>query len=258
MIYLTGDVHTKVPNHWEQKIAGLDLDNTIKYLEILKKYKISCTLFLNGILLEKEPEKVKKLLEYDVEIGGHTYNNFGSMSVVKSYIFRKIWNCIYGPSFYQKRDIRKTKGAFRKFGLEMKSWRTHSFGSNEKTFEILKQEKVRYISDLVGEIKPFEKNGIIHLPINIPVDVVTIAYGEYKPENRNPFASCVKGRILPEEWFEIIKQRVSENEKKKIPSILLLHPTTMAAIDNFILFERIAKFLSKYKSKKISEFELKT
>jgi peptidoglycan/xylan/chitin deacetylase (PgdA/CDA1 family) len=255
MIYLTGDVHTLIPKNWEQKKAEPDIESAIKYLEILKKYKISCTLFLNGILLDKQPEKIKKLLDYDVEIGGHTYSNFGSMKPIKSYIYRKLWGCIYGCALYQKRDIRKTRNSFEKLRLKMKSWRTHSFGSNEKTFEILKEEGVRYVSDLVGKTRPFEKNRIIHLPINIPVDVVTIAYGEYKPENRNPFASCVKGRIFPEEWFEIIKTRVKGNEKNKVDSILLIHPTTMAVLDNFVLFEKIAKFLSKYKSRKISEFE---
>jgi hypothetical protein len=114
---------------------------------------------------------------------------------------------------------------------------------------------VRYISDLLGDIKSFESNGIIHVPINLPVDQNTIAYGELKPENREPFASCTKGRIEPEEWFEILKKRVKENEKKKIPSVILIHPATMAYLDDFKLFEEIAKFLSKYKSKKISELK---
>lgn len=257
MIYLTGDVHIKLLDHWEQKRAGLDIDNAKKYLEILKKYKISSTLFLNGKCLDKNSEKVKNLLNYDVEIGGHTYDNFGKMGAIKSYIFRKIWGCIYGYSSFQRKDIKKTKNAFNRLGIKMKSWRTHSFGSNDKTFQILRDENVKYVSDIVGDVKPFEKNGIIHLPINIPVDVVTIDYGEYKPESKNPFASCVKGRIKPEEWFEIMKKRIADNEKKKIPSILLIHPTTMGALDNFVLFEQVAKFLSKYKSKKISEFDIK-
>lgn len=256
MIYLTGDVHSKLQEHWEQKISGNELDSAKKYLEILKKYKIPSTLFINGICLNENPEKIKELLSYDVELGGHTYDNFGKMSSIKSYIFRKIWGCIYGSSSYQKKDIKKTKIAFSKLGIGMKSWRTHSFGSNEKTFKILRNENVRYVSDLIGETNPFEKNGITHLPINIPVDVVSIAYGEYRPENRNPFASCVKGRIEPEEWFEILKKRISENEKKNRPSILLIHPTTMAVMDNFALFEKVAKFLSKYECKKISEFKL--
>lgn len=256
MIYLTGDVHTRVSGHWEQEKAGLDIDNSIKYLEILKKYKIASTLFLNGILLDKQSEKVKKLLEYNVELGGHTYNNFGSMSAVKSYIFRKIWGCIYGPEFYQRKDIKKTKKAFEKLGLKMISWRTHAFGSNENTFKLLNKEGVKYVSDLIGQIKPFEKQGIIHLPINIPVDVVTIAYGEYSPENRNPFASCTKGRISADEWFEIVEKRIIQNEKKRRDSILLIHPNTMAVLDNFETFEKIAKFLSKYKSGKVCEFPL--
>jgi len=256
MIYLTGDVHTKLPGHWEQKIAGNELDNTKKYLEILKKYKISSTLFINGKCLDDEPEKIKEFLKYDVELGGHTYDNFGKMGVIKSYIYRKLWGCVYGSNSYQKKDIRKTKRAFEKLGIKMTSWRTHSFGSNENTYAILKQQGVKYISDIVGEVKPFSKNGIIHLPINIPVDVITIAYGEYKPESRNPFASCVKGRIQPKEWFEIIKKRISYNEKNNIDSILLIHPVTMAVLDNFKLFKEITKFLSKYKSKKIFEFEI--
>ena len=248
MIYLTGDVHTKIKEHWEQKISGNELDAAKKYLEILKKNKISCTLFLNGKCLNEEPEKVKELLNYDIEIGGHTYDNFGNMNPIKGYINRKRFGCVYGPFKYQKKDIEKTKLAFEKFNLEMNSWRTHAFASNDETFELLKENKVKFVSDLVGEVRPFEKEGVVHLPINIPDDVDTISFGLLTPENRNPFASCTKGRIKPEEWFEILKKRVTGNEKKKIPSILLIHPITMATLDDFKLFEEIAKFLSKYKS----------
>ncbi|MDO8517074.1 MAG: polysaccharide deacetylase family protein [Nanoarchaeota archaeon] len=255
MIFITGDVHAKIKDNWEQEAAGSELDNSLKYLEILKKNNLAATLFLNGILLDKETEKVKELLKYNVEIGGHTYNNFDGMNIIKSYIYRKRYGCIYGSESYQKKDIEKTKKAFESIGLKMNSWRTHAFGSNEKTFIILKENGVKYVSDLFDE-KPFLKNEIIHMPINIPVDQNTIAYGNLKPENRNPFASCTKGRIKPQEWFEILKQRVEENEKKKTNSIILIHPETMAALDNFELFKKITKFLSKYKSSKISEFKL--
>ena len=256
MIYLTGDVHTKIPGYWEQKIAGNELDAAKKYLEILKKYKISCTLFLNGKCLEGEPEKVKELLNYDVEIGGHTYDNFGKMNPIKGYINRKRFGCVYGSSKYQKKDIEKTKKSFEKLNLKMNSWRTHAFASNNETFKILKQNNVKYVSDLVGDIKPFEKENIVHFPINIPDDVDTISFGFLTPENRNPFASCTKGRIKPEEWFEIVKKRIVGNEKKKIPSVLLIHPITMDVLDDFKLFEQIAKFLSKYKSEKVSEIKV--
>jgi peptidoglycan/xylan/chitin deacetylase (PgdA/CDA1 family) len=257
MIYLTGDVHTKLPRHWEQKIAGKEIIAAKRYLEILNRYHVASTLFINGKCIEEDPELTKGLLKYNVEIGGHTYNNFGHMGSIKSYLYRKIWGCIYGPKAYQKKDIKKTREAFEKRGIKITSWRTHSYGSNEETYKILAQERIKFISDIVGEVRPFSKGDIIHLPINIPTDVNTIAYGELKPESRNPFASCTKGRIKPEEWFEIIKKRVAQNEKNKIDSILLIHPTTMAVLDNFKLFEEIAKFLSKYKTKKISEFILK-
>ena len=252
MIYLTGDVHIKIDN-WEQKKAGSELDAAKRYLEILKKNKVACTFFINGGCLGDNSEKVKEFLKYDVELGGHTYDNFKSMHIIKSYLYRKFFNCIYGPAYSQKKDIKKTKKAFQRFGLKMKSWRTHAYGSNEKTFKILRQEGVRYVSDLFGE-KVFEKNRIIHMVINIPVDNVTISYGPFRPENRDVFVGCAKSRIKPEEWFEILKKRIIENEKQKKPSILLIHPATMASLDDFKLFEKIAKFLSKYETKKISEF----
>jgi len=256
MIYLTGDVHSRIKGHWEQEKAGSETDAAKKYLEILKTNKISCTLFLNGKCLEEEPEKVKELLKYDIEIGGHTYDNFGKMNSVKGYINRKRFGCVYGSFQYQKKDIKKTRKAFERLNWEMSCWRTHAFASNNETFRILKENNVKYISDLLGDIKPFEKDGIIHVPINIPDDVDTISFGFLTPENRNPFASCTKGRIKPEEWFEIVKKRVVDNEKNKIDSILLIHPITMAVLDDFKLFERIVHFLSKYKSGKISEFKL--
>jgi peptidoglycan/xylan/chitin deacetylase (PgdA/CDA1 family) len=256
MIYLTGDVHTKSMGGWEQEKMGSEVVAAKKYLEILKKYNLSCTLFINGKCFEEEKEKVKELLSYDVEFGGHTYNNFGKLGIIKSYLYRKLFGCVYGSKHFQTKDILKTKKTFEKVGLKMVSWRTHAFGSNEETFKILRQAGVRYVSDLVGDIKPFEKGEIIHLPINLPVDGNTLSYGEFRPENRNPFASCTKGRISAEEWFEILKKRITHNEKNKINSIILIHPITMAALDNFELFEQIAKFFSKYKSSKISNFHL--
>lgn len=255
MIYLTGDVHAKSLNNWEQKTWGPETHAAKKYLEILKKYNISSTLFINGECLDSDSETIKELSSFDVELGGHTYNNFGKLGVIKSFLFRKLFGCVYGPSSFQKRDVIKTKNAFERKGLKMNSWRTHAFGSNENTFQILKEEGVKLVSDLTGDIKPFDK-GITHLPINIPVDQNTISYGRLKPENREPFASCVKGRIKAEEWFEILKKRVQHNEKNKIDSIILIHPSTMAALDNFKLFEEIAKFLSKYKSAKVSNFKI--
>lgn len=259
MIILTGDVHSKSLGGWEQEIIGSEIKASEKYLEILKKNKISCTLFINGISLDnfKEREEIKKLLGYDVELGGHTYNNFGKMNKIKSYLYQKFYGCLYGSFGFQKRDIKKTKRAFQKFGLKMTSWRTHAFGSNKETSIILEKEGVKYISDLLGDTKPFESGRVIHIPINIPVDQNTIAYGKSIPENRNITISNTKGRIKPEEWFEILKKRIKENEKNKRISVLLIHPATMACLDNFILFEKIAKFLSEYKSIKVSEFNLK-
>jgi len=257
MIFITGDVHSKTMGGFEQEKIGSEILASERYLQILKKHKISCTLFINGKCLEDEREDFQRLLKYDVEFGGHTYDNFGSMGIIKSYMFRKIFGCIYGPKFIQRRDIIKTKKAFEKRGLNMNSWRTHAFGSNNKTFELLSKLGVKVVSDLLGEIRPFNKDSIIHTPINIPVDQNTIAYGKLLPENRNPFASCTKGRINAQEWFEILKKRVSKNEKKKIPSVILIHPATMATLDKFKMFEEICEFLSKYKSKKISGLTLR-
>ena len=254
MIYITGDVHTKIKGNWEQKI-GSEISAAKKYLEILQRYNLKSTLFINGICLDKETSKVKELLNFDVELGGHTYNNFGNIGRIGGYLNRKVFGCVYGRAGYQKKDIKKTRRAFERFGLKMDSWRTHAFSSNNKTFHILREEGVKYVSDFTGDILPFKKEGIIHLPINIPVDQNTISYGKLKPENRDPLASCVKSRIRAEEWFEILKKRVSYNEKNKIDSILLIHPETMAVLDNFKIFGEVAKFLSRYKSAKICEWE---
>jgi peptidoglycan/xylan/chitin deacetylase (PgdA/CDA1 family) len=256
MIYLTGDVHSEIKGHWEQNIGGAEIDAALRYLEILKKDDLKCTLFLNGKLLDEEKEKIKRMFEYEVELGGHTFDSFGSFGIIKSYTYRKLFGCVYGPPFYQERDIKKTKKAFEKSGMKMLSWRTHAFGSNDNTFSILKDNGVTHVSDLLGEQKPFKKKGIIHLPINIPVDVNTISYGELKPENRNPFASCTKGRITPNEWLDIVKKRVTQNEKNKTDSVILIHPITMKVLDDFKLFQEIAEFLSRYQSEKISKFPL--
>jgi peptidoglycan/xylan/chitin deacetylase (PgdA/CDA1 family) len=244
MIYLTGDVHSSRMGEWEQDKIGSEIKAAERYLEILEEYQLKSTLFINGICLDENWEEVKPLLNNLVELGGHTYNNFNGMNIFKSYISRKIFGCIYGSKKTQRGDIEKTKRAFVKRDLEMKSWRTHAFGSNNETFNLLKSVGVKFVSDFVGEIKPIKDNELIHLPINIPVDQNTISYGKLTNNNRDPFASCVKGRISPDEWFEIIKKRITYNEKEKINSILLIHPATMATLDNFELFRKIAEFSS--------------
>jgi peptidoglycan/xylan/chitin deacetylase (PgdA/CDA1 family) len=255
MIYLTGDVHVYDKHNWEQKKIGSEIEASKKYLDILKKQRISCTLFINGKCLKTEKTAMLELLRYDVEIGGHTYDNFGGMNKIKGYLFKKIWGCIYGPKKYQEKDIQKTKNIFEKNGLQMNSWRTHAFGSNDTTFKILETKGVKNVSDLLGNKKIFNSGGIRHFPINVPVDQNTIIYGPFAPENRDPFASCTKGRIDSKEWFNILKRRVMENEKNNIPSVILIHPATMNALDNFELFAKVAKFLSKYESFKVSEFK---
>ncbi len=256
MLFITGDVHTKMSQNFEQAQIGSEVKASYTYLSILKRYSLASTLFINGKCLKDEKENINALVDFNVELGGHTYDNFHEIGAIKGYVYRKLFGCVYGPATYQRKDIAKTKKEFINFGVKMNSWRTHAFSSNDKTFEILAQEGVRYVSDLLGNRLPFEKRGIVHLPINIPVDQNTIAYSLLTPENRDPFASCVKGRIAPEEWFAILRNRVIKNEKNKVPSILLMHPATMATLDNFKLFERIAEFLSRYKSAKISEYVL--
>jgi hypothetical protein len=257
MIYLTGDVHAEMENNFEQKLAGCEFDAALKYLKILKKYKISSTLFINGVCFKENKNKVKEILNFDVELGGHTYNNFGNKGLIKSYIYRKIWKCMYGSKTSQRKDINKTINAFEDFGLKMSSWRTHAFSSNAETFELLGNLGVSHVSDYVGDMVPFLDNKIIQMPINIPVDQNTFEYNILKPENRDPFIGCVKGRIKPKEWFEILKSRIKENEKNGKDSIILIHPITMAVLDNFKIFEEVAKFLSKYESQKVSEFKLR-
>ncbi|MEN9626402.1 MAG: hypothetical protein RL557_730 [archaeon] len=253
MILITGDVHAKNLDHWEQKQVGSEVKVSLEYLKILGRYDLSATLFINGICLIKEKEDVKKLVNFDVEFGGHTFDNFGYTPPVKSYFNRKMYGCVYGSKRYQEKDIQNTKKAFEEFGLKMNSWRTHAFASNDTTFQLLTNYNVRYVSDIIGEVRPTRINGIIHVPINIPIDQNTIAYGKLTPENRDSFASCVKGRIRPSEWFNIVKKRVMENEKNGILSVLLLHPATMGYIENFKLFNDVCAFLSKFKSIKISE-----
>jgi hypothetical protein len=256
MIYITGDVHCRIQGNWEQEKGGSELDAAIQYLDLLKACGLKCTLFLNGQLIEKEPEKISKILEYDVELGGHTYDNFGHMNLFKSYINRKIFRCIYGSKGYQQKDIKKTKAQFDKIRLKMLSWRTHAFSSNDETCRILNQNGVSHVSDLLGEQKPFKKGGIINIPINIPVDVTTVEYGEYAPGNMDPFASCTKGRIKPREWLEIVKKRITYNEKNQVDSILLIHPITMKVLDDFKIFKEICEFLSDYNSEKISSLNI--
>jgi len=64
MIYITGDVHSRIEGNWEQGELESELDNSIKYLKVLKKHRLSCTLFVNGVLLKKSRKFLVMMLKW--------------------------------------------------------------------------------------------------------------------------------------------------------------------------------------------------
>ena len=234
---LTGDVHHKLSNnHWNKN----EFECMKEEIEIIKKEKIKATFFITGKLLNEKQKEFLQLKEIkDIEFGGHTYSAF-QPNLLRLF-FKFILNSEYGPRFWQKNDIQKTKTEFERSGLKMNCWRTHSYKSNNNTLDLLFKQNVKIISDKhsIG-IFDLTKNkfGILDLCITMPKDEVI------EPNLEKNI-----------EWINNYIKLLNESVKKKEMIVMALHPNRMKMLDNFETFKKIIKLLKKnnYQFFKVSD-----
>lgn len=114
----------------------------------------------------------------NVEFGGHGWNAFGDHNT------RSLLWCLcgsrYGPRALQRREIERTKAAFReRLGVEVTVWRGHSYYADENTYPLLAEAGIRVVSDhvaaemRVGELLP----GLWSVPINTTPDHDSVLHG---------------------------------------------------------------------------------
>lgn len=262
MICLTGDIHHLTLKTLDQQyLSDSEADVASKYIEIAEYYSIKTTLFLTGKVVEEDKEAIIKLSgKKGIEFGGHTYAAFQPKLLYKlSYRFLGLHN---GPRWLQANDIKKTIKVFKDhLNVKIRSWRNHAYRNDRNTPSLLLNNGIKCYSDIASPSykKPFTKNGIVYVPINVLPDHDYMYHGNRRPGffDETPLAkSNFKTTAMPpEKWLETVKKQVSEIVSAGGIATILAHPACMEIADGFVVFEQLCKFLSKFPSAHVCEME---
>lgn len=243
MIVLTGDIHQQSLRNSEHSL-GYNKEHPYakKYLEITKKYKIKTTLYVTGReILDHQKFWEKTSKRKDVLLAGHTFDAFQTKNMSRI-MGRILWKNNYLE--WQKKDLEKAKQAFRTINIELRHWRGHNYVHYDE--KMLRSCGITTSSDyqMYDAYEPkITKSGKL---LQVPITVM--------PDHENFNHGAIDWKFLDiNSWCEIIMERTEYLEKKKLPSILLIHPTCMRIADNFKTFNKICKELGRYEPGFISE-----
>lgn len=257
MICLTADVHHPMGTAEQNSLPGRELDAATEYVDILRSYDLSATLFVTGKCFEYETTG-EITDRTDVEIGGHTWNALRPPLLHS--VFGKLFESQYGPRLYQKWDIRRTIRTIESnVGTPVRSWRTHSYASSESTYALLADNGIRVASEYTApsELTPRrDSGGVWHLPVNVPPDHSHIVHGNVTPEEheRIGWDGTDFGTELydSDEWLRRIEEGVREADDSDVVTILA-HPGCQQLIDDFETFERLCSVLSDHRTETVSK-----
>ncbi|KPJ64971.1 hypothetical protein AMJ44_11655 [candidate division WOR-1 bacterium DG_54_3] len=255
MICLTGDVHHMSMKGANQPyLQGTEVEAAERYLEIAGKFKIKSTLFFTGKCILEEYQKIKHLpSNFRLELGGHTYRAFKPRLPYK--LSYRLLNRKNGPFFLQRHEIRKTVNIFKEFlDYNIVSWRDHAYRNDKNTPRLLKEAGIEYFSDIASPriLKPFLKDSLFYVPINVLPDNDYVYHGSRKPGSFNeddlmkkPFQTKA---MTVDKWLEKAQEQVKKIIDAGGISTLLVHPTCMEIADNFKTFGKLCHFLSQYET----------
>ena len=258
MICLTGDIHHMSMHTSGQKYLQNGLTEVIAglgYAKIAQKYDVKVTLFLTGKSILEETKIVKELSQFEnVEIGGHTFS--GNRPWWLYAICNKL-GMRNGPKVYQSWEIKKTVRLIKEVtGKDCVSWRNHAYREDKNTISLLEKVGIKCVSNQVSpdSLKPRKvgNTSVISVPTNVMPDHEHIYHGERTKEliatidlSHQPFGAT---QYTVNEWFEVLKRQILDIVKKDGMATILAHPICMKVGDDFVTFERLVKFISKYKT----------
>jgi peptidoglycan/xylan/chitin deacetylase (PgdA/CDA1 family) len=146
-----------------------NINNAIKFADLLSKYNLKGEFYICGYLVEKYPENCKSIAKRHI-VGGHGFNheNFSKISLQ-----------------HQEKLIKRTKECFNKINIEMKDWRFPYLYFSNGSLEILTKldicdssfrlSWVKFWRDyffLANWIKNVLLNRVIYLPKPFPKKLV--------------------------------------------------------------------------------------
>lgn len=276
MICLTGDIHHSSLQINDQRFISAPGDSepriAARYLRLVEKYNLKVTFYVTGKTLAEEWDAFRPIAESpNVEIGGHTYGGLPRPLAARLYSLltgrATLSHAIsHGSPARQKKDVQQMIAIVqKKTGRRIKSWRSHGLVADARTYSILAECGIRFISDDLdwGKTMPhLTPQGLVSHAMNIIMDHDHIYHAhrtrEYVREQQKnwPFAkdpTCESYDI--EQWATIVEQQVNDIQAVGGIATVLMHPLCMYLADGFKTAERLLNFMSQFPSLWASDLE---
>ncbi|MFC4357707.1 polysaccharide deacetylase family protein [Halobium salinum] len=247
VVCLTGDVHEDdVRRDDVAAVPESEISLSERLAEIARGYDIELTLFVEGRVCVRRPQRVADLAATPgVEIGGHTYSSFMPRWVHRP--FRLMFGTEYGPARYQRHDIDRTLDVLESTtGTQVLSWRTHAYDSNCATRKALNRTSVEVISDRVTpptDIGPVRNAGLVELPVNTLRDDGYLRVSTRSDDLVN--GDWFDDRMYdPDEWLSKVCEQTESIVELGGVATIQAHPIYMYAADGFEVFEGLCQWLA--------------
>jgi len=242
IVFITGDCHHYLGDHPIQRQEAVFSE---QWARILADFGLNGTLFVTGKCVLDSRTLWNRIIDQgNVEIGGHTYNALRDVvGKMLKMLWRKFGLELYPlSSCYWDREVELSLAAFRTLGVKPVSWRTHAYLSQRSLYKVLRRRGFKVVSNYVAPgstINIFETDGLVHVPVNVMTDDEVF---ELFIRRKDP--SFVGKRLYC---------AISEAIERRQHLCVQLHPVCMKILDDFQIFEEIAKAISnaRYASLKL-------
>lgn len=262
MICLTGDLHHASLHTNDQKhITDPGLTEVLvahRYLALLEKYNVKCTLYVCGKTFDEEWDHLKPVATHPlIEVGGHMYRARKPRPLFDWYGEKTgNWN---GPRWYQDWDIRKNiEVVEQRMGQRLLSWRAHSYMVDPNTYELMAAHGLKLTSDEISAHNLWPQRitgGIISHPMNVIPDhdhlyhvYRTPAYVE--EVNRRGYGADDFGAVsyTIEEWGRMAIAQARAIDDQGGLATILAHPICMHLADGLKTLENLLQFVAQRKN----------
>jgi hypothetical protein len=265
-VVLTGDVHqTDFRISKEQGLYdGTESLAAVEYSNIVREFGLRATLFYSGLTFVESQSHVEIVANNPaIEIGGHTYNCYQPKLIYK--LWGRLTGDGNGPYIVQKYDIKKTVQAAFNLGINLKSWRNHSYRFDRYTDQLLFDNGFTHVSNDVNPkskiyCSPSVLNGkLIRVGVNVWPDHEHLVHGNVTVNSiykRNLVRSGFQNVVFePDQWVDAVISMTEQHLNAGRNAIILVHPGCMKTLGNWELFRQLCGRLAHLNSSNLKDID---
>jgi len=126
-------------------------------LELLERHGLKSTFFVPGRVGERHPQRVKEILGAGHEVGLHGYTHRSPQTMSKT---------------EEREELTKARAVLEDLGATLHGYRSPSWEFSPHTVELLADQKLRYSSNFMDDIRPYvhENSDLVELPVQWILD----------------------------------------------------------------------------------------